>query len=79
MYTIPPKSIRGILLKENEERMQHYNQVLRNDPVTHDPVYMREAMRVTREKIETLCTYEKLEDFVHDFYRISLQEWIDSL
>lgn len=74
-YQMPVKAIKSILLKEHKDFMQS------SITVTWD--YGRYIKRIADEKItriiESIQTYDELEDFIGDSRRMSLQEWIDSL
>lgn len=76
-YQMPVKAIKSILLKEHESFIQS----ARNNMHLFDygDYMLRIADETIREKIAYCDSYPKLEDFIGESRRMSLQEWIDSL
>lgn len=81
MYTMPVKAIKNILKKELESFKNgfftaelHY----RLSDVMKEFIYI--AHNVLEERLESCTDYDSLEKYISFAgYRMSLQEWIDSL
>jgi hypothetical protein len=75
--TLSVKSIRNILLKEYEEHKDTLYSRLFVDSHLRD--YFGDAILNVKGEIESLETYEDLDKFIGDHYRMSLEDWVNSL
>ena len=70
-YIMPVRAIKRIV---KDELSNFYNYILNDGNLR----YSSEAT-LTLEKLESCNDYESLDDFIDEWYQISLQEWINSL
>ena len=77
MYQLSVKAIKSILLDEHSRFLSSLtSQVYMLD---YNRYMFKIADETIRERISFCDTYTKLEDFIHESRRMSLQEWINSL
>lgn len=84
-YVMPIKAIRNLLLREYEDKRQTAYSLLRHGTLPdnsrgwdlHD--YFLDALYAVKDEILSIETYEQANEFVGSHYRMSLQEWIESL
>jgi hypothetical protein len=75
--TLSVKSIRNILLKEYEEKKSALYNILYADSYLRE--YFTDAIHKIEDEIKALDSYEALEEFISDHYRMSLEDWVNSL
>lgn len=74
MYTMKLKGTKNVMREELERKM---------DDIVNACLFHRELIRslkwVLLDKLDTCETYEDLETFCVEYYRMSLTEWVESL
>lgn len=75
-YQFPVKAIVMILVQEQEGII---SQVKNESPTFTHQDCMRELSYKHIQSIRALSSYEEIEGFLGEYYRMTLQEWIDSL
>jgi hypothetical protein len=75
--TLSVKSVRSLLLNECDEKSSALFNLMYADGYLRD--YFADAIRHVREEIIMLDSYEDLDKFIGDHYRMSLEDWVNSL
>ena len=80
-FQMPVKAIKNILKKELEERKTTFINILHNNYVNDsckEMIYI--ANEVSSKKIDECHNYEELDEVISFLgYRMSLEDWINSL
>ena len=77
-YQFPVKAIKMIMLQELEERRQGLFNSLAGGLFYHDMLMV--MFRDAREILEDCQSYEDIQEYLNHYdFRLSIQEWIESL
>lgn len=77
MYQMPIKAIKRIV---GEELASHYAQACQSiyNDVQREFLH-RGYHDLAKSSLESCTSYKQLDDFIGEWYRMSLEEWINSL